>query len=328
MIRMLRSCHLHILQERLEGVELSAWNLQDMEKSSESLKAYIVADIEGSSGTWCYEDTLPGTAGWKKARRDMTYDLTAAVDALFSSGASQVVVKDFHRDGYNLVPHLLDNRARLIRGYFLKPVLMYGPLLDSNRAFFIGMHAGSGSEGAFLPHTLTSRIGRITIAGEQICETQLFAHVLGEMGLPVVFVSGCPAACAEAVKHLPWIVTVPVDRSGKPDDDQAIESYKEEMRERLRKGIAEAAAVTGAPVYRIPPPYECTVTFRDSGLALRAGRWGFAVHENAVSFQSSNSGEMMLNLIKIAYFTPLTFRCATALLPLARMVMPFVDKMR
>jgi len=299
-----------------------------MEKTAESLKAYIVADIEGSSGTWCYEDTLIGTEGWKKARRDMTVDLTAAVDALFSSGASQIVVKDFHRDGYNIVPHLLDSRARLIRGYFLKPVLMYGPLLGSNRAFFIGMHAGSGAEDAFLPHTLTSRISRITIAGEQICETQLFAHVLGEMGLPVVFVSGCPAACAEAVKHLPWTVTVPVARSDKPDDDLAMESYKKEMRERLRKGIAAAVAVTGAPVYRIPPPYDCTVTFRDNARALRAGRWGFAVQENTVSFQTSDSGEMMLNLIKIAYFTPLTFRCATLLLPMARMIMPFVDKMR
>ncbi|MHC9542386.1 MAG: M55 family metallopeptidase [Vulcanimicrobiota bacterium] len=299
-----------------------------MKETADSLKAYIVADIEGSSGTWCYEDTLIGTEGWKKARRDMTVDLTAAVDALFSSGASQVVVKDFHRDGYNIVPHLLDSRARLIRGYFLKPVLMYGPLLGSNRAFFIGMHAGSGAADAFLPHTLTSRISRITIAGEQICETQLFAHVLGEMGLPVVFVSGCPAACAEAVKHLPWIVAVPVSRSDKPDDELSMESYKKEMRERLRKAITEAAAINDAPVYKISPPYDCTVTFRDSSRALRAGRWGFSVHQNTVSFQSSDSGEMMLNLIKIAYFTPLTFRCATALLPMARMIMPFVDKMR
>jgi len=311
-----------------EGVGAPVWNLLTMHSTTESLRAYIVADIEGASGTWSYEDTLIGTAGWKKARRDMTLDLTAAVDAVFSAGASQAVVKDFHRDGYNIVPHLLDRRARLIRGYFLKPVLMYGPLLDSNRAFFVGMHAGSGAQGAFLPHTLTSRISRITIGGERVCETQLFAHVLGEMGLPVVFVSGCPEACAEAEKHLPWIVSVPVTRQNKPCDEPGMESYRNEMRKRLRIGIMDAAAITDAPVYHLSPPYDCAVTFREKARAERAGKWGFTVEGNAVSFHTSDSHEMMLNLIKLAYFTPLTFRCATGLLPLARMIMPFVDMLR
>ena len=301
-------------------------NLLTMQSADANLKAYIVADIEGSSGTWSYEDTLIGNAGWESARRDMTADLSAAVEALYSAGASQAVVKDFHRDGYNIVPDLLDRRATLVRGYFMEPVLMYGPLLESNRAFFIGMHAASGTADSFLPHTLTSRIGMLTIRGEQICETQLFAHVLGEMGLPVVFVSGCPAACAQAAKHLPWIVTVELDKSERPQQGSAMESYMASARDRLRTGIIEAAAVKDAPVYNIPPPYDCKIAFRDRARADRAGKWGFKVSGTTVSFQTDDPKEMMLNLIKMAYFTPLTYRCATILLPLARMLMPLLRK--
>jgi len=312
----------------LGGVGAAILNLLTMQSKDATLKAYIVADIEGSSGTWSYDDTLIGTAGWKSARREMTADLSVAVDALYSAGASQAVVKDFHRDGYNIMPELLDRRATLIRGYFMEPVLMYGPLLESNRAFFIGMHAGSGTAGSFLPHTLTSRIGMLTIRGEQICETQLFAHVLGEMGLPVVFVSGCPAACAQAVKHLPWVVTVELDKSERPQQGSAVESYLASARDRLRAGITEAAAVRDAPVYSIPPPYDCEVVFRDVRRADRAGKWGFKVSGSTVSFSTDDPKEMMLNLIRMAYFTPLTYRCATILLPLARMVMPFIDRFR
>ena len=94
----------------------------------EPLRAYIVADIEGTTGVWSKEDTLLASSGWKKARIDMTEDISVSVDALFNSGAESVVVKDFHRDGFNLIPRILSKKAHLVRGYYLKPVIMYGNL--------------------------------------------------------------------------------------------------------------------------------------------------------------------------------------------------------
>ncbi|MDQ7827188.1 MAG: M55 family metallopeptidase [Candidatus Eremiobacteraeota bacterium] len=276
-----------------------------------SFRPYIVADIEGTSGVWKREDTMAGTPGWCRARVEMTHDVSAAVDTLFSCGASSVMVKDFHRDGFNIVPRLLDRRAVLVSGYYLKPLVMYGNLRRSNRAFFIGMHAASGNRNGFLSHTLTSRITRLSINGNDVCETQIFAHVLGEVRVPVVFVSGCPEACREAREHLPWIVTCPVPKVG---SYQAMTDYASLVRDHLRETIAEAAALKNPQLYRLIPPYEVKITFRDEKTAMRS-RWNYPIEGSTVRFHAEYSEDLIFSLIRIAYFSPLTWSLLPWLLP-------------
>jgi D-amino peptidase len=289
------------------------------------LKAYIIADIEGTTGVWSREDTLIGRSGWREARRDMTLDVNAAVEGLMASQAETVMVKDFHRDGYNLIPSLLHKKATLIQGYFMAPHLMYGSLHGAHRAFFIGMHAGSGTSDGFLSHTLTSRIQRLTIGGKAACEAQLFAHVLGEAGVPVAFFSGCPVACQEARESLPWLVTCPVPKN--PSERERA-GYKEDMRALLKEKIKEAASLTDVPLYAIEPPYDCEIAFCDEAFARRAEKWGVERRGEKVSFSSPGPMPMILTILKCAYFSPGAFLLAPLLLPVVRLIMPMLDHFR
>jgi D-aminopeptidase len=76
--------------------------------------AYIVADLEGSTGAWTKAHTLLGTPQWQKARVELTRDINAVTEALFEMGVKGVVVKDFHRTGYNLIPRYLDRRVKTV----------------------------------------------------------------------------------------------------------------------------------------------------------------------------------------------------------------------
>lgn len=292
---------------------------------AEPLRAYVIADIEGSTGVWSRDDTLTGNSGWQKARLEMSKDVTVITESLFSSGAESVMVKDFHRDGYNLLPGLVDRRAELIRGYYLKPVIMYGDLKKSNRAFLTGMHASSGSKKGFLAHTLTSRISELKIGGKRISETQLFSHVLGNAGIPVVFVSGCPAACEEALDSLPWLITCPVPKEPVFSSDP---QYAHKIRFLLKEKVKEASQIHDPPLYRIKPPYECQIIFTNPNAARKHNRWGFPQEGPMIFFKTEDPNDMILKIIKIAYFSPVSFRLLPILLPAVRYFLSIAEIFR
>ncbi len=122
--------------------------------------AYVVADLEGSTGAWSKAHTLLGTPEWQEARVELTKDINAVAQSLFEEGVKEVIVKDFHRTGFNLIPKYLDKNIKLISGYYLGPAIGFGNLKGGNFALFVGLHASGGNERGFLAHTLTSRITR------------------------------------------------------------------------------------------------------------------------------------------------------------------------
>ena len=127
----------------------------------------------------------------------MSLDLNAVVTALFEFGVEHVLVKDFHRTGYNLLAELTDPRAEIIYGYHSGPVPGIGVPGDAQAVMFLGMHAASGTAG-FLAHTLTSRIARLEVNGEPLAEVELFASALAPFGMRPVFYSGCPPGCSRS----------------------------------------------------------------------------------------------------------------------------------
>jgi len=142
----------------------------------------------------------------QEARVELTRDINAVAEALFERNVKGVVVKDFHRTGYNLLPSYLDKRVKLVSGYYNGPTVGYGKLYGADFALFVGLHASGGNERGFLAHTLTSRIAEIRVNGKRIGESELFATVLSAFRVPVVFFSGCPAACQEVKERMNWVV--------------------------------------------------------------------------------------------------------------------------
>ena len=154
-------------------------------------RVLIIADIEGSSGCWNYAASSFMTPEWALACADMTEDIRMVVDALLEDGAEEIIIKDFHRTGYNLLPERIDRRARVDSGYALGPIPGVGKPGRAEAVMFIGLHAASGTEG-FLPHTMTSRLASVRVGGRLLPEVALFASILAPYGIRAGFIFRMP----------------------------------------------------------------------------------------------------------------------------------------
>jgi D-amino peptidase len=263
-------------------------------------KILIIADIEGSTGCADYEASSFNTSAWYDACIEMSLDIDAVVSKLFESGAEEIYVKDFHRTGYNLLPELIDKRARIIHGYKRGPVPGIGDVYNTEVVMFIGMHASSGS-GGFLPHTLTSRYSRIAVNGRRVSELQIFASSLYSSRLLPVFFSGCPIACSEASEDIPGINIFPVikDESGCID--------REKCRKELAMAAADSLNSTTVSPYLMRPPFNAGLRMRDGSSAAEmvSKRWKLDRKDDKVTFTASDFDDFYNTLIKITYFTPL-----------------------
>jgi len=241
------------------------------------------------------------TQEWGRACAAMTRDVNAVVTALFESGVEHVLVKDFHRTGFNLLPELMNPKAEIIHGYLRGPVPGIGEPENAEAVIFMGMHAASGT-GGFLAHTLTSRIARLEVNGKPLAEIELFAAVLAPFGIRPIFFSGCPVACEQARAAVPNIITYSINKEMSPDRFDA---------ELWRSGIAsravEALANDQARPYRPEGPFSTSVTMRDGGSVARklARRWRFDCRDDRILFAAADIRELYISLIRICYLNPL-----------------------
>ena len=283
--------------------------------------AYIVADLEGSTGAWTKAHTLLATPEWQEARVELTRDINAVADALFARGVKGVVVKDFHRTGYNLIPAYLDKRVKRVSGYYTGPAVGYGKLHGADFALFIGLHAAGGNEKGFLAHTLTSRIAKILVNGSRICESELFATVLSSFQVPLAFFSGCPAACQEVKERMDWVVTCAIPKNplvyGDPNKRK---EYIQQAREGLRKSVLDIPRVDRLPLFSMKPPFVCQVVFQEEAEARRMNAWGFPQEGRIIRFRAEEFMEMYENLLKVAYFPRLAYKLRYLAIPLSRVV--------
>jgi len=260
----------------------------------------IIADIEGSSGCWCEQAARFRTPEWAEACGHMSMDVHEVVQALFQAGVKAVTVKDFHRTGYNLLPELIDPRARIIQGFQRGPIPGVGQSDAAEAVIFLGLHAASGTDG-FLAHTLTSRIGALEVNGRPLAEVELFSAALAPYGVRPILFQGGPVACRQAESAIPGIVTHPIDKSSGPEGLDA---------PAWRAGLARAAvgALQNREVqpYRPPGPFRAVVTMRDGEYPARkvAERWGFDRDGPRILIEAADIHRLLTDLIRLAYLTP------------------------
>src|SRR4029077_7912744 len=115
--------------------------------------------MEGVGGITTYRQTSRGSDDYPWARELMTREANAAVAGAFDGGADEVVVSDSHGDMGNLLHHLLDARADLIRGTPKVPLSMMTGIDDGYAmAAFVGYHAGAGTPAEILDDPSTGVI--------------------------------------------------------------------------------------------------------------------------------------------------------------------------
>ncbi|MBN1411717.1 MAG: M55 family metallopeptidase [Spirochaetales bacterium] len=275
----------------------------------------IIADIEGSSGCLSYEASRFKTREWACACYELSKDLDAVVKALFKTGIQRVVIKDFHRTGYNIFRECVDTRAELVSGYLRGPVPGIGSPFGCEGVLFIGMHASSGSEG-FLAHTFTSRIEKIVMHGKNIAEVELFASSLFPYEIRPLFFSGGPVACREAAAAITGIETWPIIKNRNLNRNQ------------WREGLAEAAVRSlsneKTSKFRLKGPYEAILYMKGSEEKIRklARSWKLPVNKNEIHIKADNFEQFYLMLIRVCYLHPVM----EAILPLGLLLFNLYGK--
>ncbi|HWA42624.1 MAG TPA: M55 family metallopeptidase [Hypericibacter adhaerens] len=177
------------------------------------MKIYISADIEGTTGITDWEEATKTHPTYMEFRERMTDEVVAACEGAIEAGAREILVKDAHSTGRNIIAARLPDCARLIRGWSGHPFSMVQELDESFDALlFVGYHAKAGSDDNPLAHTLRLRVMHLAINGEIASEFQIHSYAAALVKVPAVFLSGDAGICADAQRIVPGIVTVPVSR--------------------------------------------------------------------------------------------------------------------
>ena len=206
-------------------------------------------------------------AQYEPFRRQMTAEAAAACRGAWAAGATQVVVKDAHWTGRNIDPHALSAPAgrglRLIRGWSGHPFAMVQDLDASfDAVVFVGYHAAADAGGNPLAHTISGRrFARIELNGRLASECRLYAHAAGSVGVPLVFVSGDEAVCADAGADIEGLVTVPVLSGAGASTCSLAPSDACRL---IEAGVSEALQAPRPAPLKPPPRTHLSVRFRSA----------------------------------------------------------------
>jgi D-amino peptidase len=170
------------------------------------MKVYISADIEGIAGISHWDEARKEHATYQEFRGEMTDEVVAACEGAIEAGAKEILIKDAHGTGRNIIASRLPGSARLIRGWSGHPLAMVQELDASFAALvYVGYHSKAGTQDNPLAHTLTLQIAGLRLNGELCSEFRLHSYAAALYGVPVVFISGDKGICAEASQLIPAI---------------------------------------------------------------------------------------------------------------------------
>lgn len=240
------------------------------------MKIFIMTDMEGCAGVCNARDYVHWDSRYYEYACELaTLEVSAAVEGAIEAGATEVLVLDAHGPGA-MKRQLLHPRAKLMAGRPVPPAFGWGLDGTFSAGMIVGQHAMSNTDGGHLAHTMSFEVEEYLLNGSPIGEMGLVMLQAGYYGIPVVFVSGDEAACAEARAMVPNIEAEPVkfgvargSASGLTGEENAAFNsvathlHPDEARALIREHAYRAVKRIPeiAPV-RIEPPYTLTVAMR------------------------------------------------------------------
>ena len=82
-------------------------------QSRDGLKVFISVDMEGVTGVVNVDDASRSGKDYDYFRQTMTREANAAIEGALAAGATDIVVRDSHGSGLNLLPEMLNRNSRL-----------------------------------------------------------------------------------------------------------------------------------------------------------------------------------------------------------------------
>ncbi len=256
---------------------------------AKGLKVFISVDMEGITGVVTSEECDRKAADdYQYFRKIMTLEANAAVEGASTSGATEIWVRDSHGSARNILPDLLDKRAKLLRDWSGGPkVMMDGIDGTFDAVMFVGYHAKAGTPDAIIEHTMTGRIMEAKINGVALPEAGINALIAGYFNVPVAFVAGDKAICDQAKQLFGEVETVAVKEG---IGAAALSLHPEVTREKIRAGVESALRnLEKYKPYKLAPPYKLVLTLKDEKMvyngqfypgAKRTGDWELTYENN------------------------------------------------
>jgi len=248
---------------------------------AQGLKVFISVDMEGITGVVNWEDVSRTGKDYDYFRRIMSLEANAAVEGALAAGATEIVVRDSHGSARNILPELMNPRARLLRDWSGGPLVMMEGIDDTfDAVIFIGYHAKAGTVDALLDHTSSGNVTDVSINGVSLPEAGYNALIAGRFGVPVVFVAGDRAICNQVQALFGTVETVAVKEG---IGSAALTLHPEVSRERIRAGVQRALSnLSRFKAYDLGAPYTLVLTMKDEEVvysgsfypgAERTGEW-------------------------------------------------------
>jgi len=234
------------------------------------MKVYISVDMEGVACVTHGDDVKLEGAEYETARKWMTAEANAAVEAALESGSTEVVVADSHGHMRNILPDELHKDALLVRGS-PRPLSMMDGLDETFHAvFFVGYHAMAGEPTGILAHTYSGQVVyTVKLNGISVGEPGFNAAIAGHFGVPVALACGDDTLDAEVKALMPWTQRVITKWAISPTAARNLTPSV--AQERIRDGAKQALsrlAEMKPLIFR--PPIRLEVRFLRSASADRA----------------------------------------------------------
>jgi D-amino peptidase len=254
-------------------------------RAEQGLKVFISVDMEGITDVIHRDETGSSSSDYEYCRALMTREANAAIEGAREAGAAEIVVRDSHGSGRNLLPEELHTQAKLLREWAGSPYSMMEGLDGSfDAVVYVGYHAKAGTRDATLRHTMSSvSIRDLKVNGVSLPEAGWNGLIAGHHDVPVVFISGDKAACDQARALFGDIEAVAVKEGL---GEACLNLHPQKSRELIKSGVKQALGrLAKFKPLKYPPPYTIEVQFRHEREAYRAswypnanraGDWGVA----------------------------------------------------
>lgn len=247
------------------------------------LKIFMHCDMDGSPGIFTREQAWYWENGAREhvareARELFTADINAASAAALSAGVTELIVCDTHHGGGNFIQEKLLADPRIT--YLYRSVGMengkrrWMPGMNETVAGLMlpGHHAKAFTENAFLPHTWNFEWVDFTINGQSVGEIGIEACFAGHWDVPLIFVQGDEAACAETRRQFPGVITTAV-KKGTTDSCTGLDpkSAQSETARGITQAIQDLRADRIKP-YKPALPMTVTLRMRTMDAAAKAAQ--------------------------------------------------------
>jgi D-amino peptidase len=264
------------------------------------MKVYISVDIEGCAGITHWDEAEKTHADYPEFREQMTREAVAAIEGAQIAGATEILVKDAHDSGRNLITSMLPENVRLIRSWAGHPLCMLQELDESfDAVMMIGYHSAAGSEENSLAHTLSLDAIEIRFNGKPASEFTVHALASSMLGVPTVFISGDKGLMQQVEETNPDIGRCAV-KEGR--GQSTISMTPAAAAKAIREGSAQALkGELSKSLLQVPEQFLVEITYGNPNLAYRHSWYPGMVHagNRTIRFETRNYFDVlrMLNYV-------------------------------